>query len=575
MLFNAVHTLRAHRLMPTFFPQFGFSLPVFFMLASSLSLSASVSPSSTTPLHKPDEVIGTGSYSVRRTLTDPVTLKLWAGKHYRLLIYQKENAIADYEGLTDSEGRTLTLRFPQPIADTDVVARPVIGDSGYKAAFQFVKRDGSVQKNQGYLFSAQGRFFMGQSDDLGQTAEVRFGVEKEAPVDIYSMDLSRFPQWQSEAESLNKTLEAKTPQERIALVDSALASSQRYADSSVIQTHRTEILKGELADALSVPASLSKIEEALIETEAKKQHSPDGNDSLTSVSAQLDATIEVMKLEIAAGATPDLQSSILQKALALTNHLPQEDRSSSADSMLYLCQFLLDGHHVDRVEDLLRMNGTSQGNSASGDEAQWLAIRAQVALQKRERDKANELFSLASFVLALDEENPGEADTFAALRKSFPLIGRRTMLITPQSLADLRGQCVEPVDPQTLSVLVIGKSMYVDAEHQDAERTLKMAESIDALLTHGTLSSGSYLRNTTCEKGSAHNVTVTEDDLKRIRDLRQMQSIVALKDAEAPAMQPEELHHFEDALGVYLQHAQLTPGTYEMNKTLEKFHFSF
>jgi hypothetical protein len=535
-------------------------------------------PTATAPvMHTPDEVLGSGKYTIRPVVADPVSQQPWELKPYRLLIYDGDKAVADYEGLTDSEGHTLTVRSSKPIADTDISARPVIGTGGYKGFFRFESPDGRV-KNQRYLFSFGGRVFVGISDEQGNTVEVRFG--ESLPINIYPLTLNEPSIWQEEAAILNRTLDAKTPEERIALLEQAIAYGRKHGGdrASVAAVSGLALLKAELANALLAPAALPAVEERLVTLVSNDYSWEDGPKAekpiAISAAKHLDAIVKVLKMEKEAGATSfDPHSPIVQQAITLSQNLSVGERASSTGALLSLSRLLLDAHDPDLAEQILHANGFDENIVDGTDGASLLEMQSEVALSRGDTNRAQEMFALASFVHATDQaqsdDKQAEPDLLAGLRKRFPEIGPKTMLVSSETIAELRKQCITgfPDGP----AFFIGKNPdSFDDNASTSIKDLKTISAIDAILTHGTLATGSYLRGATCEGSTARRVTVTSNDLKMVRSLSMIGPMLMLPDAKESQMPSDAVAHLGDVLAVFLEHSQLPPGQYEMNKTLEK-----
>jgi hypothetical protein len=228
---------------------------------------------------------------------------------------------------------------------------------------------------------------------------------------------------------------------------------------------------------------------------------------------------------------------------------------------------------------IIRANGFDNHLVDTDVMPKFLAIQAEIALDKGDASRAEALFSAASFLAhpKQEEDDEPKKDELAETRLRFPQIGSKTMVVTADALAALRGKCVQYKSDFPL---------FVMDELEENLQTLKDAQTVmalDALLTHGNLKVGHYLtrggiaiqdsddRNA-CQSATTRNVNVTEADIQQVRQLAMMAEITALIPTRGTMddFPPAVTAHLADALAAFFEHAQLQPGRYEMNKTLKQ-----
>jgi hypothetical protein len=530
-----------------------------------------------------------------------VTQQPWAGKPYRVSIYAGDKSVGDYEGLTDAEGHTLTLRFPQPVADKDVAARPVIGSGGFKAFFKLVGRGSETMKGLVYFFSFGGRVFVGMSDDLGNTAEVLSKDPGAVETRIYGREADMPPTWREDAAILNRTIEAQTPEERIALLDQAMANDQARAGdkSSLVKKVGMSLLQAKLANALLARSALPEVEKQLVQAIADRASGKKGTEWAED-HRHLNGMVEVLKQEQQGGIAIDPQSSLMQQAIDMAQKLPKAEQRDSALSLLFIMRVLLDAREFDLAEKITRANALDEYFIASTDNLDdtaqsQLAMQSELALARGDSDRAQTWFSLANVIQAMgqvekNKKHSGgdQSDKLAYLRARFPGIGLKDMQVSDRAIAALRKQCVASPGERDMPVFIVGDAAVIQKmknDEDDGDGGAGMGEMaysirswgtmlvLNAMLVHGTLKPGSYTRSISCDGAAAKSVMVSESDLKWMRSLSMLGTMLMLDDKNIPkeampdgAAPPAP--HLADVLAVFLQHAQLKPGIYQMDKLL-------
>ncbi|MCL2657192.1 MAG: hypothetical protein FWD62_07165 [Betaproteobacteria bacterium] len=549
-------------------------------------------------MHAPDEVIGEGEYLVRRTIVDPVTQQPWASKPYRMIVYgDGKQAIADYEGLTDAEGRTLSARFPKPVADRDVAARPVLGTGDYKLFVTLAQPSGKRIKNQFYLFLFGGRIFAGLSDDQGYTAEIRVRVAESIPAQVFvppTWGASSLAAWREEVVILNRTVEVETPQERMALLEQVVTLGEQQSGETLAKAMSGHLRDAQFANAVQMPEALPALEEQWLQMNID-QALADAKEKTGSLldSARLRAIVKVWEKEREAGlklSDPRIaQSALMRQAIALALNLPEAQRLLAGD-LLFVTRILLDAGDTDTAAKITRVNMLDEYLDHDNEgNARQLAILSEIALAQGNAGKARVLFSLANALQATygfkQPFSEAQPDELAGLRPRFPDGGPKDMSISADAIAELRKQCVITVTPGIPLFVVGKKDLSAMAEAMRSIRYLETIPALDAMLTHGVLKKGSYRRSLSCNGAPAESVTVSDDDLKIVRSFSMQESILALedeevlkavvKDVETLPLPPDVVKHWADVLAVFLEYAQLPPGQYPMRKLLKPFEFKF
>ena len=561
--------------MTTFRAQVFASLSV---LIGGLMLAFSASAAEMFTDIAPDQVLGSGSYSLRVKILDPVTQLAWANKPYRMNVYEAlGKASAVILGNTDSQGYTATLKTAKPA--TDFVARPRL----QAATFPFITQlkitqsfDGKGIAHAQYIhFFGDGGVYTGISDERGDTAEIGSTVALTVKTQIGRYDtFKEICDWQATASLLNQTVASK-PAQKIALIkqvlnqpdrkktgkDDCFSLNQQYGDYLVSQLLHAALAGG--ADLLNASASLivDKKTERLIAADladkAAANNTPQTPAQLR-VKAILDLVDEASALE---AVSPDFLKKWVDEAMLGFNGLGKTSTFEDEGKMLKLADKFVWRKEVGLAEKLIKAsNSTSNQSYNETDLALQLAVEAMIAKSKGDSAGAQTLFEDANNWLA----GSAEKDVLSAYRAEFKNVPFGQMRISAAMLLDAQQWC-----PQ-ISESREGVVEMFSFEERNT-RSMSRVLTLDALLTYGTAKAGKVMLAQSC-KTPAATFELSQQDIEQIRAAISVGGLLVLRDKNS-----EHYHvaRLQLALLAWLQSVKLTAGVYQPNKITEKLNFGF
>ena len=526
----------------------------------------------------PDQVLGSGSYSLRVKILDPVTQLAWANKPYRINVYEASGkASAVILGNTDNQGYTATLKTAKPV--TGFVARPRL----QSATFPYITQlrieqnfDGKGIAHAQYIhFFGDGGVYTGISDERGDTAEIGSAIALTVKTQIGRYDtFKEICDWQATASLLNQTVDSK-PAQKIALIKQVLnqperkktgkadcfSLNQQYGDYLVSQLLNAALAGG--ADLLnaSAPLIVDKKTERLIAADladkAAANNTPQTPAQLR-VKAILDLVDEASALEAVA---PDFLKKWVDEAMLGFNGLDKTSTFEDEGKMLKLADKFVWRKDYGIAEKLIKAsNSTSNQSYNETDLALQLAVEAMIAKSKGGLASAQTLFEDANNWLA----GSAEKDVLSAYRAEFINVPFGQMRISAAMLKDAQQWCPQVSESREGVV-----EMFSFEERKT--RSMSRLLTLDALQTYGTAKAGKVTLARSC-KTAAATFELSQQDIEQIRGAISLGGLLVLRDKNS-----EHYHvaRLQLALLAWLQSVKLTAGIYQPNKITEKMNFGF